>query len=103
MEVDVPLCFVHTFEVNLEGKNELITVNVFYNWKSSRCEKYKVFGHSCQDKNQGKGDAPPASMATDEIDLTTSKIHPPEPILATSPLKKNGDDTRIIPLVVEDL
>jgi hypothetical protein len=47
MEVDVPLCFVHTFEVNLEGKNELITVNVFYNWKSSRCEKYKVFGHSC--------------------------------------------------------
>jgi hypothetical protein len=42
-------------------------------------------------------------MATDEIDLTTSKIHPPEPILATSPLKKNGDDTRIIPLVVEDL
>lgn len=47
MEVDVPLRFVHTFEVNLDGMNELISVNVFYNWKLSRCEKCKVFGHSC--------------------------------------------------------
>ncbi|KAJ6886029.1 hypothetical protein NC651_026640 [Populus alba x Populus x berolinensis] len=53
LRVDVPLLFVHTFEVDLKGMNELISVDMFYNWKSSRCEKCKV-------------DAPLASMATIE-------------------------------------
>ncbi|KAJ6979255.1 hypothetical protein NC653_027417 [Populus alba x Populus x berolinensis] len=42
-------------------------------------------------------------MATVETYLTASKVHPLKPILATLPLKKNGDDTQIIPLVIEDL
>ncbi|KAJ6893661.1 hypothetical protein NC652_027652 [Populus alba x Populus x berolinensis] len=74
---------------NQKKKEEEIAKMVFL-LRLSRCEKYKV-------------DAPLASMATVETYLTASKVHPLKPILATLPLKKNGDDTQIIPLVIEDL
>jgi len=46
VEVDAFLPFIHKFE--LEFSTTIREVHVNYEWKSKRCEKCQVFGHSCQ-------------------------------------------------------
>ena len=47
VEVDAALPFVHSFEIDSPLSTAPITVTVEYEWKPQRCEKCKVFGHSC--------------------------------------------------------
>ncbi|KAJ6938058.1 hypothetical protein NC651_004679 [Populus alba x Populus x berolinensis] len=47
VEVDASLPFVHNFDIESPLSNTPITVTVEYEWKPQRCEKCKVFGHSC--------------------------------------------------------
>ncbi|KAJ6683428.1 hypothetical protein OIU85_007142 [Salix viminalis] len=53
IEADVPL--VHHFKVASSLTEEPITVDVTYEWKPSRCETCKVFGHSCRTQAKEKG------------------------------------------------
>ncbi|KAJ6397269.1 hypothetical protein OIU84_020271 [Salix udensis] len=46
IEADMPL--VHHFQVASTLTEEPITIDVFYEWKPSRCDSCKVFGHSCR-------------------------------------------------------
>jgi len=76
VEVDASLPFVHKFE--LEFSTTIREVHVNYEWKSKRCERCHVFGHSCQpsaDKqvnndaspsHQDKGNASPATDTGDK-------------------------------------
>ncbi|KAF9688550.1 hypothetical protein SADUNF_Sadunf01G0000100 [Salix dunnii] len=52
IEADVPL--VHHFQVASSLSEEPITVDVTYEWKPSRCETCKVFGHSCRPQTKEK-------------------------------------------------
>ncbi|KAJ6397275.1 hypothetical protein OIU84_020277 [Salix udensis] len=52
IEADVPL--VHHFQVASSLSEEPITVDVTYEWKPSRCETCKVFGHSCRTQAKEK-------------------------------------------------
>ena len=47
VEVDAVLLFVHSFDINSPLSTTPITVTVEYEWKPPRCEKCKVFSHSC--------------------------------------------------------
>jgi len=47
VEVDASLPFVHSFEIDSPLSIAPITVTVEYEWKPQRCDKCKVFGHSC--------------------------------------------------------
>ncbi|KAJ6871911.1 hypothetical protein NC651_031103 [Populus alba x Populus x berolinensis] len=47
VEVDAALPYVHEFEIESPLTSEPITVKVDYEWKPSRCEKCRIFGHSC--------------------------------------------------------
>ena len=47
VEIDATLSYVHEFEIDSPLSADPITVTVDYEWKPSRCDKCKVFGHSC--------------------------------------------------------
>jgi hypothetical protein len=47
VEIDAALPFVQSFEIDCPLSADPITVTVDYEWKPSRCEKCKFFGHSC--------------------------------------------------------
>ncbi|KAJ6287732.1 hypothetical protein OIU76_028879 [Salix suchowensis] len=52
VELDADLPFIHHFEVECPLLGEPLRVNVEYEWKPSRCESCKSFGHSCAKKNE---------------------------------------------------
>ncbi|KAJ6408657.1 hypothetical protein OIU84_011896 [Salix udensis] len=47
VEVDATLPYVHHFEIDCSLSADPIRIEVEYEWKPKRCEKCKVFGHSC--------------------------------------------------------
>ncbi|KAG5238005.1 proline-rich receptor protein [Salix suchowensis] len=47
VEVDAALPFVHHFEIVCALSDNPIRIEVEYEWKPRRCDKCKVFGHSC--------------------------------------------------------
>nr|TKS17236.1 hypothetical protein D5086_0000020670 [Populus alba] len=65
VEVDAAMPFVHSFDIDSPLSTTPITVTVEYEWKPPRCEKCKVFGHSCviQAKTTVKDVADPATTA----------------------------------------
>jgi hypothetical protein len=48
VEIDASLPFVHSFEIDCPLSATPITVTVDYEWKPTRCEQCKFFGHSCK-------------------------------------------------------
>ncbi|KAJ6422909.1 hypothetical protein OIU84_023946 [Salix udensis] len=54
VEIDASIPLVHNFQVQSSLSDEPITVDVSYEWKPSKCDSCKVFGHSC--KAQGRKD-----------------------------------------------
>jgi hypothetical protein len=96
VEIDASLPFVHKFE--LEFSNTIREVHVNYEWKPKRCEKFNVFGHSCQpsaDKqvnndaspsHQDKGNASPATDTSDkQVNGDASPSHQGKGNVITSP------------------
>ncbi|KAJ6731273.1 hypothetical protein OIU85_021979 [Salix viminalis] len=55
IEIDADVPLVHHFQVASSLSEEPITVDVMYEWKPSRCETCKVFGHSCKPQTKEKG------------------------------------------------
>jgi len=47
VKIDATLPFVREFDIDSPLSVDPITVTVDYEWKPFRCDKYKVFGHSC--------------------------------------------------------
>ncbi|KAJ6737819.1 hypothetical protein OIU85_019840 [Salix viminalis] len=52
VELDAGLPFIHHFEMECPLLGEPLRINVEYEWKPSRCEGCKSFGHSCVKKNE---------------------------------------------------
>ncbi|KAB5518950.1 hypothetical protein DKX38_023269 [Salix brachista] len=48
VEVDAAHPFVHSFEMDTPLSKDPIKVEVSYEWKPSRCNECKVYGHSCR-------------------------------------------------------
>ena len=48
VEIDASLPFVHSFAIDCPLSADPITVTVDYEWKPTRCEQCKLFGHSCK-------------------------------------------------------
>jgi hypothetical protein len=48
VEIDASLPFIHSFEIDCPLFAAPITVTVDYEWKPTRCEQCKFFGHSCK-------------------------------------------------------
>ncbi|KAJ6287977.1 hypothetical protein OIU76_026572 [Salix suchowensis] len=49
VEVDATLPYVHQFEIDCTLSDTPIQIEVEYEWRPRRCEKCKVFGHSCKE------------------------------------------------------
>ncbi|KAG5224321.1 DUF4283 domain-containing protein [Salix suchowensis] len=47
VEVDASMPYVQQFEIECPLSEDPIQIGVEYEWKPSRCEKCKVYGHSC--------------------------------------------------------
>ena len=79
VEVDAALPFVHSFDIDSPLSIAPITVTVDYEWTPPRCEKCKVFGHSC---------ASPSPIVETTVTATetppTSSPHPQPPNLPTA-------------------
>ncbi|KAJ6346531.1 hypothetical protein OIU78_009042 [Salix suchowensis] len=59
VEVDAALPYVHKFEIECTLSAAPISIEVEFEWKPQRCEKCKVFGHSCTSKPLVKLATPP--------------------------------------------
>jgi len=92
VEVDAALPFVHSFDIDSPLSIAPITVTVDYEWKPPRCEKYKVFGHSCAIPVPI---VEPTVTATD--DPTTTFPHPQPPTLPNANPSTTPTDTPLSP------
>ncbi|KAG5232953.1 DUF4283 domain-containing protein [Salix suchowensis] len=48
VEIDAALPFTHNFNITTPFSEAPLNIQVEYEWKPSRCEKCKLFGHSCK-------------------------------------------------------
>ncbi|KAJ6904459.1 hypothetical protein NC652_022465 [Populus alba x Populus x berolinensis] len=76
VEIDASLPFVHCYEIDSPLSSDPISIDVEYEWKPSRCDRCKIFGHSCSTKP-----APP----TQENDQAQNP-----PIQSPTPLPQQG-------------
>ena len=76
VEIDASLPFVHRYEIDSPLSSDPISIDVEYEWKPSRCDRCKIFGHSCSSKP-----APP----TQENDQAQNP-----PIQSPTPLPQQG-------------
>ncbi|KAJ6377648.1 hypothetical protein OIU78_027975 [Salix suchowensis] len=54
VELNVGLPFVHHFDIDSPLKDEPLRVNVEYEWKPTRCDGCKSFGHNCSARMKGE-------------------------------------------------
>jgi hypothetical protein len=47
VEIDASLPFMHHYEIDSPLSSDPIPIAVEYEWKPSRCDRCKIFGHSC--------------------------------------------------------
>ncbi|KAJ6287849.1 hypothetical protein OIU78_029184 [Salix suchowensis] len=74
IEADLPL--VHKFQVASSLSEDPITVDVTYEWKPSKCDICKVFGHACKVQSREED----LIRKRDEVGETEAVVHPHPPI-----------------------
>ncbi|KAB5547862.1 hypothetical protein DKX38_011268 [Salix brachista] len=74
IEADLPL--VHKFQVASSLSEDPITVDVTYEWKPSKCDICKVFGHACKVQSREED----LNRKRDEVGETKAVVHPHPPI-----------------------
>ncbi|KAF9671283.1 hypothetical protein SADUNF_Sadunf12G0031300 [Salix dunnii] len=62
VEIDAALPYVHQFEVLTALSPSLIPIQVEYEWKPSRCDTCKVFGHTCAERAEDEATRVPYSQ-----------------------------------------
>ena len=101
IEADVPL--IYQFQVASSLTEVPITVDVIYEWKPSRCDTCKVFGHSCRAQEKTKGKDVEPLVATDQkteglgITNGTNSLQPIA-MEVDSTSQRREEDTRSAPM-----
>ena len=77
VEVDASLLFVHSFAIDCPLSADPITVTVDYEWKPTRCEQCKLFGHSCKTSTATAPSPQLTTMPTTSLPISPTIPHKP--------------------------
>ncbi|KAJ6693232.1 hypothetical protein OIU85_004036 [Salix viminalis] len=89
IEIDATMPLVHRFQVASSLTESPITIDVSYEWKPSRCNSCKVFGHSCKAQVEKTSEDKEKKDKEKSVDKGKSQVMPMAEMPSKVPEQRN--------------
>ncbi|KAB5524654.1 hypothetical protein DKX38_022403 [Salix brachista] len=89
IEIDATMPLVHRFQVASSLTESPITIDVSYEWKPSRCNSCKIFGHSCKAQEEKTSEDKEKKDKEKSVDKGKSQVMPTAEMSSKVPEQRN--------------